>query len=66
MYLLGASGHAKVIIDILRFNKIELNGFFDDNLSLKEFQGLSTLGLIEDSEKISIQFYCHKMHKNRN
>ena len=31
MYLYGASGHAKVIIDILRANNEKLEALFDDN-----------------------------------
>ena len=31
MYLYGASGHAKVIMDILRANNIEIEGLIDDN-----------------------------------
>ncbi|MCQ2236968.1 MAG: acetyltransferase [Bacteroidales bacterium] len=40
MYLYGASGHAKVIIDILRANNIEVTGLVDDNLALSELCGL--------------------------
>ena len=36
MYLYGASGHAKVIIDILKANKITIDGLFDDNNSIKD------------------------------
>lgn len=31
MYLYGASGHAKVIIDILRANQVSVEALFDDN-----------------------------------
>ncbi len=31
MWLYGASGHAKVIIDILTLNGVEIDGLFDDN-----------------------------------
>lgn len=31
MYLYGASGHAKVIIDILRANNERIEALFDDN-----------------------------------
>lgn len=39
MYLYGASGHAKVIIDILRANDIPIEGLFDDNASLGQLLG---------------------------
>ena len=34
MYLYGASGHAKVIIDILELQKEPVEGLFDDNASI--------------------------------
>jgi sugar O-acyltransferase, sialic acid O-acetyltransferase NeuD family len=37
MYLYGASGHAKVILDILESSNIEVKGFIDDNSSLNNF-----------------------------
>ena len=36
MYLYGASGHAKVIIDILNASGIALKGMFDDDTSINE------------------------------
>lgn len=36
MYLYGASGHAKVIIDILLAQGVVINGLFDDNEDIKE------------------------------
>lgn len=35
MYLCGAGGHAKVIIDILEANDIKIEGLFDDDTSIK-------------------------------
>ncbi len=34
MFLYGAGGHAKVIIDILEDNDIKINGIYDDNKSI--------------------------------
>lgn len=39
MYLYGASGHAKVIIDILRSQSIQVEGLIDDNLEVNELLG---------------------------
>lgn len=39
MYLYGASGHAKVIIDIAKANNIEVEGLIDDNEAIKELCG---------------------------
>ncbi|MDR2414450.1 MAG: acetyltransferase [Odoribacteraceae bacterium] len=39
MYLYGASGHAKVIIDILVDNNVTVEGLYDDNSSVTELLG---------------------------
>ena len=43
MYLYGASGHAKVIIDIIRAQGGIVEGLVDDNPNLKELGGISVL-----------------------
>jgi len=40
MYLYGASGHAKVVIDILRANNVEVTAIMDDNQALQELDGI--------------------------
>lgn len=47
MFLLGASGHAKVIIDILKAQGIAINGLFDDNPSCTDLKGYPFLGAIK-------------------
>jgi sugar O-acyltransferase (sialic acid O-acetyltransferase NeuD family) len=44
MYLFGAGGHAKVIIDILQSSGIVLSGLFDDNSELTELNGCNIIG----------------------
>lgn len=39
VYLIGASGHAKVIIEILEDQEIEIGGLLDSNLEVKELLG---------------------------
>lgn len=39
MYLYGASGHAKVIIDILKAQGINVQGLFDDNEAIQKLLG---------------------------
>lgn len=46
--LIGASGHAKVILDILRQQDLLVNGFYDDNPSIKEFKGLKGYGAVSE------------------
>ena len=43
MYLYGASGHAKVIMDILRANNIEIEGLIDDNPQLSDLCGTTII-----------------------
>lgn len=54
MYLFGASGHGKVIVDILLFNNIEVNGFFDEDENKKELWGIPVLGKTKDFNDKSI------------
>jgi len=44
MFLYGASGHAKVILDILKSRGINVTGLFDDNPDVKMLRGFSVLG----------------------
>jgi acetyltransferase EpsM len=44
MYLYGASGHAKVIIEILENIGVNINGLFDDNLEINSLLGYPVLG----------------------
>ena len=39
MYLYGASGHAKVIVDILKANGIAIDGMIDDDVGVYELLG---------------------------
>src|SRR5574344_1020410 len=40
MYLYGASGHAKVIIDILKSQGVTVDGLVDDNESINELMSI--------------------------
>ena len=40
MYLYGASGHAKVIIDMLNASNIKVDALFDDDLSISELMNI--------------------------
>ena len=43
MYLYGASGHAKVIIDILRANGIKVDALIDDDVTIDELMSIPVL-----------------------
>lgn len=40
VYLYGAGGHAKVILDILQLNNIVVEKIFDDDITIKDFMGI--------------------------
>jgi sugar O-acyltransferase (sialic acid O-acetyltransferase NeuD family) len=46
MHIIGASGHGKVIIDILLLNNKEISGIWDDNHDLETFCGYRLSGSI--------------------
>ncbi len=53
MYLYGASGHAKVIIEILELLEIPVEGLFDDNPAIKELIGYSVLGSYDSTKNVT-------------
>lgn len=44
MYLFGASGHAKVIIDILNASKVRIDGLFDDDPNCQSLKKIPFVG----------------------
>lgn len=49
-YLYGASGHAKVIIDILKKNNAEVKAIFDDDPEKKELLNIPVIGAYSPGE----------------
>ncbi|MGG5309187.1 acetyltransferase [Enterococcus mundtii] len=49
--IIGAGGHSKVIIDILKLRNIEIHGFFDDNIT--DLKGLAYLGKISEINELT-------------
>ena len=47
MDIFGASGHAKVLVDILSYNGVQSYSIWDDNESIETFLGQSILGNFE-------------------
>lgn len=48
MYLYGASGHARVIIELLTALNIKVNGLIDDNPTISEIMGIKVLHSVEE------------------
>jgi len=62
MYLYGASGHAKVIIDILQAQGILVEGLIDDNHNINEICGLE---VVHSSNGLSPIIICIGNNKIR-
>jgi acetyltransferase EpsM len=48
MYLFGASGHAKVIVDILLSKDVQVKGFYDEDESKTDLWGIPVIGKTKD------------------
>ncbi len=51
MFLYGASGHGKVVAEILSENEIEIEGIYDDNYSIQSFNNLPFLGILNQTNE---------------
>ena len=63
MYLYGASGHAKVIIDILKSQNKELIGLIDDNEAIKEIVGYPVSQSLPEGSSVIISIGDNKTRK---
>lgn len=48
MYIYGASGHGRVILDVVESLNGNISGIFDDNLEVKDMLGYDVMGKIPD------------------
>ena len=51
IYIYGASGHGKVVLDIVSNSDIEIGGFIDDNILLNRFEGYAVIRLLPQKSK---------------
>jgi sugar O-acyltransferase (sialic acid O-acetyltransferase NeuD family) len=63
MILYGASGHAKVIADILSANGITISELFDDNDTVKSLQGISVVKPHKTDEQLIISIGNNAIRK---
>ncbi len=63
MYLYGASGHAKVIIDILLSQNIQVDGLIDDNEAINELLGYPVLHNSEGLNPVIISIGDNKIRE---
>lgn len=53
MHIIGANGHAKVIIDIITLNITKISGIWDDNRTIKTLNNFPVNGSIEDFKQLN-------------
>lgn len=63
MYLYGASGHGKVIKDILEAQGRKVDGFIDDNPNVKELAGLPVLHSAENADEVIVSIGVNGIRK---
>jgi len=63
MYLYGASGHAKVIIDILLSQGIQITGLYDDNESIETLLGYPVFHKTDISSPLIVSIGDNKIRK---
>ncbi|MEA3321197.1 MAG: acetyltransferase [Bacillota bacterium] len=54
--LIGAGGHAKVVVDILKESSKQILGFIDDNIEIREHNGIPSLGDITEIPSILTKY----------
>ena len=64
MYLFGASGHAKVIMDILNASNIKIDALIDDNTEINELHGYKVLHGITDASPVIVSIGSNSIRKN--
>ena len=66
MWLYGASGHGKVIKDILEAQGRTVDGFVDDNPDINELAGLPVLHGAEKADEVIARFGESKLFRLMN
>lgn len=56
LYLYGAGGHAKVIIEIMENNKLQLSGVYDDKITNNVLLGYKVLGRLRAEDILQKRF----------
>jgi|SRR5690554_229415 len=68
MYIYGASGHARAIIEVIESLNGNISGIFDDNLEVKDILGYGVMGQIPDDfhfdQPLVVAIGNNKIRKN--
>lgn len=63
MYLYGASGHAKVIVDILQSNGKKITGMIDDNPAINELVGYPVYHVLENPTPLIVSIGDNRIRR---
>ncbi len=63
MFLYGASGHGKVVKEILDSQNIVVDGFVDDDISLDSFMGLTVFHSSKDLDSVIVSIGNNSIRK---
>lgn len=63
MYLYGASGHGKVIKEILESNYLKVDGFVDDNPDVNELAGLTVKHTMDGVDEVIVSIGINATRK---
>lgn len=64
LYIYGASGHGKVVLDLLSVLNRKVTSFIDDNIELKSFQGYGVLNSIPTNASFIIGIGNNRIRKD--
>ena len=64
MFLYGASGHGKVIKEILELHGRKVDGFIDDNPDINEVLGLPVFHTAEDADEVIVSIGFNAIRKS--
>ena len=63
MYLYGASGHGKVVKEVIESQGRKVDGFIDDNVNVNELAGISVKHSIDNIDEIIVSIGVNKTRK---
>jgi len=65
MIIIGASGHAKVVLDIAKLNNIDILGIYDDNPNIEKLNNIKVFHPLSEIPKESEVIFAIGSNKIR-
>jgi sugar O-acyltransferase (sialic acid O-acetyltransferase NeuD family) len=63
MFLYGASGHGKVVREIVESQGLKVDGFIDDNTAISELAGLPVKHRVDDDDEVIVSIGVNSTRK---